>query len=53
MRRQLKQVRPSARPPARLEPDPQSITTWTSHVSDEVTALLARIESLIDPRETG
>jgi hypothetical protein len=52
MRRQLKQVRPSARHPAHLEPDPHT-SMWTSHVTDEVTALLARIEGLIDLRKIG
>ena len=51
MRRQLKQVRPRARRPARLEPDPP--TGWKSQTPDEVAALLARIEGLIGLRETG
>jgi len=53
MRRQLKQVQRSVRPPARLEPDPHSTTTWTSHLTDEVTALLARVDCLVGLRETG
>jgi len=52
MRRQLKQMRPSARPPARLEPDPQTSALWTSQTCDEVAALLVRIDRLIGLRET-
>lgn len=53
MHRQLKQLRPSVRLPAPLEPDPHAPARWTSQTRDEVTALVARIDSLIGFPENG
>jgi hypothetical protein len=53
MRRQLMQVRHSVQPPAREQPDPQTPIRWTSQTPNQVTALLARIDSLIEVREDG
>jgi hypothetical protein len=51
--RRLIRVRHSARHPAREQPDPHMPTPWTSQTSDQVAALLSRIDSLIGLRETS
>jgi hypothetical protein len=53
MRRRLMQVRHSMRRPAPEQPDPQTPTGWTSQTPNQVSALLARIDSLIEVREDG
>jgi hypothetical protein len=53
MRRQLMQARHNARRPDREQPDPQTPIRWTSQTPNQVTALLARIDSLIEVREDG
>jgi hypothetical protein len=53
MRRQLKQVRRSARSTARVEQGPHTPITLTSQTTNEVPALLARIDRLIGLREAS
>ena len=53
MRRQLIRVRHRARRPGLEQPDPHTPTPWTSQTSDQVAALLSRIDSLIGLQGAG
>jgi len=50
MRRELIQISHKARPPAPEQPDPHTPAPRTSQTSNQVAALLARIDSLVGPR---
>jgi hypothetical protein len=53
MHRRLIRVRHGARRPAREQPNPHTPTPWTSQTSDQVAALLSRIDSLLGLPETS